>query len=127
MNNVVTSIIRTVMSAILGYVFAWLLAKGIDIGETNRGVIEAWFIVTSQGVVYAAIRYAESRWPAVGWLLGIAKTPGYAVEDAPPAQPSPGPNTDTGAADLTGVLLIVQIVFFVLGSIWFADSLGWFN
>lgn len=113
MNNVATSVIRTVCATVLGYAFAWLLSKGVNIGETERGQITAWFILTSQGVVYAVIRWAEARWPAVGWLLGIAKAPGYSSADAPPAQPAPG-NNDGGQGSLQSMAWVLVIVFLVV-------------
>lgn len=74
MNDYIISLIRTVVPIGLGIVVAWLANVGVDIDETE--VIQA---VT--GVVialyYGLVRALETKFPWIGWFLGMPKPPVY--------------------------------------------------
>lgn len=94
LNDTVVSYIRTYTPALIGLVAGWLVGLGLPVtGDAREGVtalasgafIAAW---------YAGVRWAESRWPRAGWLLGVARTPAYptSVTEAPkPAAPPVAP------------------------------------
>ena len=68
------SLIRTVVPVAVGTFAAWLAAKtGIVLGETDIALVTGLAI----SGYYTLVRWAESKWPALGWLLGVAKTPEY--------------------------------------------------
>lgn len=89
MTNVFVSIIRTVIPVIVGSVLTWLAAKGIDVDPEQ---VNAWLIPIGISVYYTVVRFLEDKFPALGWLLGLPKQPGYSPADAPPARPAPGRN-----------------------------------
>ncbi len=74
MNDLVISQIRTLVPVLVGWVGARLLSWGFDIDEAT--VSNALIVIVS-AVWYAAVRWAERRWPRIGWLLGVPKQPTY--------------------------------------------------
>lgn len=75
MNDVTVGTVRTVAPAVAGAVAAWLLKQGVDIDPT---VLQLVVFPAFVGLYYRLVRLAEGRWPWVGVLLGVAKTPSYA-------------------------------------------------
>lgn len=68
------STVRTLVPVIVGLAVAWLAKAGVTIDNaTLSHAIDAIAV----GAYYAATRALEARWPAAGWLLGIAKAPTY--------------------------------------------------
>lgn len=93
LSNYASSIIRTYVPIGVSLLAAWLAAKlGVILDEDTKASAVAAFVGIFNALYYALIRYIEIKVPKVGWLLGLAKMPGYAPTD-PPA-PSPGPNED---------------------------------
>lgn len=93
MSNFFTSLIRTIVPTIVGVAVAWAVKHGINIDEAE---VNAWLIPLCISAYYTVARYLEIKVPEFGWLLGMAKAPGYAGGVAPPAKPSPGNNPDLG-------------------------------
>lgn len=76
------SMIRTVVPLLVGTVVAWLASRGITVDQnTLLPAVDAIVVALYYGVV----RWAESRWPQAGWLLGVPGAPSYA-----PKSPSNG-------------------------------------
>lgn len=74
MSDLLTSIIRTLVPAIVAWLLAAAARVGLDVpADQLTGVIEAVVL----GGYYAVVRAAEQRWPAVGWLLGLPRPPAY--------------------------------------------------
>jgi len=66
--------IRTIVPMIVGWLGALLTDWGWD--WTNQAVTQ--FVVVIIGAAYYIIvRLLESKWPAAGKLLGVARTPVY--------------------------------------------------
>jgi hypothetical protein len=91
LSNYVTSLVRTVVPAVVGTLLAVLAKRGINVDEAE---INAWLIPLVISGYYAAARFVEIKIPKVGWLLGVPKAPGYSPASVPPARPSPGSNPD---------------------------------
>jgi hypothetical protein len=111
-NNFVTSIIRTWVPIAIGVVVTWLqIALEYTVDPETSAMLISFVTGITIAAYYGLIRWLEGRFPQIGWLLGLAKAPGYAAADAPPAQPAPGNNED-GVTDLEGVkiLLLASIV-----------------
>lgn len=73
MNDVVKSIVRTITPFIWGA----LGAIGIEATTEAADGLGQFLTVVVGGVVYAAIRYGEQRWPWLGRALGVQATPTY--------------------------------------------------
>jgi hypothetical protein len=72
------SLVRTGVGIAVGTGVAWL-AKNAHIvidADTSAGVVQS-FTATVIGVYYLVIRALETRVPAFGWFLGLAKLPTY--------------------------------------------------
>lgn len=85
MPSVITSLIRTVVPIVVG----WLLslgavrAAGID-EEQLTGLLTGLLTVLAQIGYYAIARLLEQRWPAVGVvLLGSRRQPQYEAPAGP--------------------------------------------
>jgi hypothetical protein len=88
---VVTSLIRTWSPMVAGWLIGLPLARpvlalfGIDTPTAQRVGAGAVAVVAG-AVYYGVVRWAESRWPAVGRLLGRAAAPAYPTTAAPGAE-----------------------------------------
>jgi hypothetical protein len=115
MNNLITSIIRTVVPVAIGTVITWLqIHLGLAVDDTTSASVVTTVTGFTIALYYVAIRWLEVRFPQVGWLLGQAKAPGYSPLPAPPARPSPGVNEDTGQGSLPTVAWVLVIIILVL-------------
>ncbi len=74
MNDLVVSYIRTIVPLAVGWVAAQLIAWGIHVDAT---ALSGALVTIITGAYYLAVRFAEKRWPAFGWLLGMPKQPTY--------------------------------------------------
>lgn len=87
MADLMPSLIRTLIPIIVGPLVARF---GLDVTDPdNLALVSA---VLSWGF-YVLVRVVETRWPAFGYLLGIAKQPAYSAAPSP----SPGPGEDVEA------------------------------
>lgn len=135
MNDLVTSWIRSVVPIAVGAVLSWLAANlGVVIDEASQVGLITLFTGVLSAVYYIVVRWLETKFPQVGWLLGLPTQPQYVEGAHPVNQPhddlpyDPEHTTgELGATELSVVLTIVQIIFYVVGAIWFINSLGWFD
>jgi hypothetical protein len=89
MSDMLKSVIRTIVPVIVGLILSAAVKAGLDIDEqTLTQIVDAAVI----GGYYALIRFGESRYPAVGWFLGLPVSPQYATEHPPVVE-------DDGASD----------------------------
>ena len=65
-----TSLVRTVVPIVAGWIIAAAVHADIHL---DPALVQT--VVTA--VYYASVRFAEERWPQIGWLLGTPKTPAY--------------------------------------------------
>ncbi len=71
---IAASIIRTFVPIIVGVIGGWVIRLGIDID----GITINTYVTAAVGAAYYAIvRFAETRNPRIGVLLGSRKTPVY--------------------------------------------------
>lgn len=75
MNDLLTSIIRTLTAIVVGWVAYGAVKLGVTVnGEAANSVAQT--LVT--GAVYTVVRTLEDKVsPMFGWLLGYAKPPVY--------------------------------------------------
>lgn len=94
-SNYVSSLIRTWVPVVVGSIVT-LAAKryNVVIDDGTQAAAITMFTGLATAVYYAGARLLELKFPQAGWLLGLAKAPGYSSESAPPAQPAPGDNED---------------------------------
>lgn len=77
MNDLVTSIIRTVTPSIVGAVLAALASKGVELDAQAAANLTGFLTALFGGVYYVVVRLIEQRNPKAGILLGKAKQPEY--------------------------------------------------
>lgn len=80
LSDTVVSYIRTYTPALAGLVIGWLVARGLPVDPGMRDGLTAVLSGAFIAAWYAGVRYAEKRWPAAGWLLGVPKAPAYGTE-----------------------------------------------
>lgn len=75
LGDLLVSYIRTGVPLVVGLAIAFIFKHaGIGLDEAK---VSAWLEPLCIGGYYAAVRWAETRWHWVGWLLGMAKRPVY--------------------------------------------------
>ena len=75
-----TAWVRTAVPILIGVALTWVATKT---GIVLDGNTTAYLATAVTGVIiavyYTLVRWLESRWPQLGWLLGAAKAPVYAA------------------------------------------------
>lgn len=79
MSDYLLSLIRTYVPIAVGALISWLATMGLDIDSGAQTGLVVFLTALAQGVYYTAVRLLERKWPALGKLLGSAKTPTYEV------------------------------------------------
>lgn len=73
------SLVRTLVPIIVGFVLAQAARAGLDIDESDlTNVVNAVVI----GAYYSIVRFAETKVPGFGWLIGYPIQPSYTKPDA---------------------------------------------
>lgn len=74
----VVSLIRTYVPLAVGVAVTYLARElGVVLDEDTSAAASAVAAAVVTAVYYAAARALESRWPALGVLLGAARAPSY--------------------------------------------------
>lgn len=74
MGDFLTSILRTVVPLVVGFVVTQLARLGI---EMDTALVASFVTAVISGVYYAVARWLEQKASKWGWLLGKAKAPTY--------------------------------------------------
>ena len=77
MSDQIISYIRTTVPIIIGALVAWLALRGINV---PTGLVEpttALITALAGTLYYIIVRKLEQKWPKLGVLLGVAKSPEY--------------------------------------------------
>lgn len=77
MNDIITSIIRTIVPMIVGAIVAFFATKGITFDEQFRANMIGVLQLIFSALYYITARALETKVPRLGWLLGSVKQPGY--------------------------------------------------
>jgi hypothetical protein len=77
MNDLLISFIRTAVPTIVGAVAGFLTAKGITLDPSALAGLTAFLSGLFTAVYYLIARFLESKYPKLGFLLGVAKPPTY--------------------------------------------------
>jgi len=79
-NQIGTSLIRTIVPMIVGWLIAQLAIRGLNIDPGLVEQLVTWGITSAY---YVAVRVFETRIaPKLGWLLGLPKQPTYDAKAA---------------------------------------------
>lgn len=81
MSNFLVQIIRTVVPMAVGFLFTWLLAIGIELPEGTKAELTSFLVLFSSSLYYISVAALEKKFPAFGWLLGVARNPVYASKE----------------------------------------------
>lgn len=80
--------IRTYVPLLVSALVGWLASIGLNVSDEAQTALAVGIGGVAAAAYYAAVRWAEARWPAVGVLLGSAKTPdSYSTGDTVAADP----------------------------------------
>lgn len=79
-----TSIVRTVTPAIVGFVVSWFTSRGIEVDPELQTNIALVIALIATAVYYVVVRLLETYvTPKLGWLLGFAKAPAAYTAESP--------------------------------------------
>ena len=85
------SLIRTFVPQAVAVALAWIATNwGWVISEDWARELQLLTVEGIAAVYYSIIRWAEARWPQVGWLLGWASQPVYVAPHEVPAVDATG-------------------------------------
>lgn len=73
----IASINRTVVPLIVAWIVGLLVSLGIDVSDAQRSWISSAIGAIIAALYYAAVRWAERKWPKLSILLGSTKQPTY--------------------------------------------------
>lgn len=71
------ALIRTVVPAIVGYLLALLAQLGLGLPPGTSQLLDLILTAVFTAAYYALIRWLQTRWPWIGWLLGYPTAPTY--------------------------------------------------
>ncbi|WP_213451602.1 hypothetical protein [Rhizomonospora bruguierae] len=78
MSDHLVSLIRTYVPIAVGSALAWLASTlGVVLGDDASTALTVGVVALATAIYYAVARALESRWPALGVLLGAARPPTY--------------------------------------------------
>ena len=84
----IPSLIRTYVPLAVAYLVGWLASLGITVTSEQQAAVAGAIGTVAAALYYAAVRWAERRWPALTVLLGSSKQPAvYTAGPAPLVQP----------------------------------------
>jgi len=98
-NALAISIIRTYVPIGVGALVTWLLTIGLEIDAEGQAGLIIFGTGLLQAVYYAGVRALETRFPAVGVLLGVTKSPDSYSKGTEEPQAVAGPATDVPASE----------------------------
>lgn len=75
MTTFVISLIRSNAAPLVGAFATWLVSLGLVVPEEARVGLTAFLFFFLSGIYYLVVRLIEQKFPAVGILLGYAKSP----------------------------------------------------
>lgn len=80
MSDALAAWIRTTTPVLIGMGLTWLATKaGFVLDENTSTAVTTGVTGVAIAVYYTAVKWLESKVPAFGWLLGLAKKPVYAA------------------------------------------------
>lgn len=83
LSNFVLSNIRTYVPLAVGALLAWLASSlHLVIDPSSQAGLVVLATGALSGAYYGLVHLFEQRWPKLGVLLGAAKLPFYAAQDA---------------------------------------------
>lgn len=83
---ILAAITRTLVPLVVGWIVTALVALGIDVSDADQATIAAAVGTVAGLGYYAAVKWAERRWPWASMLLGSTQQPsGYSADGKAPA------------------------------------------
>lgn len=76
-SNYLTSIIRTIVPLVMGFIISYLARKGITLDEELNANLAMLIQLVVTALYYIVVRYLESKKSEFGWLLGSPTAPKY--------------------------------------------------
>lgn len=77
MNNLFTSIVRTLVPFLVGFVASVLTAQGFDVPQEFQDNLGSFLTFAFGGVYYIVVRFLAKKFPQAEWLLGVPAKPVY--------------------------------------------------
>lgn len=77
MSDYLVSLVRTWVPTVVGAVISWLATLGLELGAEAEVGLVTFLTALCIAVYYALVRALETRWPALGRLLGAKRAPVY--------------------------------------------------
>jgi len=79
-----TSIIRTVVPYLVGWIVTLLATAGVEVSAEFRSDLVTFLSFLIGTLYYVVARFLEKKWPKLGFLLGVPTAPVYGTPGEPP-------------------------------------------
>lgn len=90
MNDVVTSIVRTLAVLAAGSLITWGVRQGVPVDASVQQPLTELLVAVFGAAYYVVARILENWHPSFGWMLGAPRQPTYPPKPPPPpAAPEP--------------------------------------
>lgn len=86
LSQLVPSLIRTYVPLFVAWLAGWLVSLGIPVDDSTQLALASGIGAIVAGIYYALARWLETKFPAVGILLGYIRQPVYVNPLETPAQ-----------------------------------------
>jgi uncharacterized membrane protein (DUF441 family) len=77
LGDLALSYVRTLVPIGVGFLVSWAALAGVNVDESQQTMLISLLTSVITGAYYVVVRWAETRWPKIGWLLGSPKVPVY--------------------------------------------------
>lgn len=75
--DLLKSVIRTVVPALVGLVTSWLARSGLHLEASTADSLTLLLVAVFTAGYYALVRWLTQRWAWMGWFLGYPANPTY--------------------------------------------------
>jgi hypothetical protein len=77
MQNLFTSIVRTLVPYLVGFVVSVFTAQGLEVSQDLQVQLASFMTFAFGGLYYVLVRLMARKFPQLEWLLGVPVKPVY--------------------------------------------------
>lgn len=77
MQDLATSIIRTIVPFFVGAVVTWLISLGVEVPQELTAQLTGFLTFIIGALYYVGVRALAKKYPKLEWLLGVPVKPTY--------------------------------------------------
>lgn len=79
--DLIPSLIRTWMPIVVGFIVSFLTMLGVNVTDDQKATLMVLLASIVSAVYYTVVRFLESKFPQLSWLLGYPTQPAKYTSD----------------------------------------------